>query len=320
MFLRHLSLGSNVMSSSQPLVILHGLFGNKLNWRSVGTDLAVKTSAPTYSLDLRNHGDSPHSSDMSIDDMADDVVYTCDKLKLEQPILIGHSLGGKVAMNLALRYKDFLSGLVVVDVAPVQVTSHRDNWEALITAMENLPLSTFKRIGEASKELEEAGIESPLLRGFLLKNLRLPKAPSEEAHWQVNLSAIKDMVSSGELLGIGSKVDITEMSNDDLDTLIVRGTQSKYYQPDVHQPIMDMLFPNNEQVDVDADHWVHFDNPNGFLDAVMPFLLHQTGQRVRTPSRSMVNFLKGLEALKNLESQQKPLLQMTTSRLRCRNY
>ena len=119
-----LNLACETVGSGPPLVVLHGLFGSSGNWRGIARELAATHTV--HSVDLRNHGASPWADSMDYVEMADDVLQLIDELGLERPTVMGHSMGGKTAMALALRQPAAVGRLVVVDIAPVPLRRHAD--------------------------------------------------------------------------------------------------------------------------------------------------------------------------------------------------
>jgi len=152
-----------------PLVLLHGLLGSTRNWQTTGADLAHAGAAHIIALDLRNHGKSPHTDTMTYDEMVADVVAWLDARGLMRVLLMGHSMGGKVAMALACRHPHRIARLIVVDIAPkeYQSLSHR----AELAAMNELDLRVIRRREEAELHFESR-VSDPSMRKFLVTNLK----------------------------------------------------------------------------------------------------------------------------------------------------
>ena len=148
--------------TSPTLVILHGLFGSANNWRSLSRQLARDYTV--HALDLRNHGGSPHIACMNYPEMASDVLRYFDEMLADNPILVGHSMGGKTAMHLALSAGQRICKLIVVDIAPV---ANRHDFDHLLDAMVALDTHAIRRRGEADAALAER-IPDQSLRRFLL--------------------------------------------------------------------------------------------------------------------------------------------------------
>ena len=154
-------------SDAPPLIVLHGLFGSLDNWKTLCRQWAE--SIPVIGIDLRNHGQSPHLETMSYEEMANDVFETLDNLGISNPIyILGHSMGGKVAMSMAQMHPDRLKGLIVVDIAPKAYAPHHND---VFEGLNAVNLDTIQSRSEADQMMSSA-IEDKMLRGFLLKNLK----------------------------------------------------------------------------------------------------------------------------------------------------
>jgi esterase len=239
-----------------PVVILHGVFGSARNWSTIAKHLAAKHRV--LAIDLRNHGDSPHAPSMTYAEMAADVLALIEARRLDAPALIGHSMGGKVAMLAALLHPELIARLVVVDVAPV---TYRATLRAYAEAMAAVKLEGRARRAEVDGQLA-AAIPEPGIRAFLLQNL-----VSEPGgfRWRLNLDAIiraMDEISSfPELDGVYTGP-----------TLFIRGERSNYVTA-AHTGRIRALFPRAKIVTVaGAGHWVHAEQPGPFLAAIEAFL------------------------------------------------
>jgi esterase len=166
-----------------PLVILHGLLGSSRNWQSAGADLAA--TFHVFALDLRNHGRSPQADLMTYDTMVDDVLDWLETQGLARATLLGHSLGGKVAMRLACQHPDRVNQLVVVDIAPRDYPAHADRAE--FSAMHALPLDHLKTRGDAERFFEPR-VPDWAMRKFLATNL--DQAPDGQWRWMINLPGL----------------------------------------------------------------------------------------------------------------------------------
>jgi pimeloyl-ACP methyl ester carboxylesterase len=241
-----------------PVVLLHGLFGSARNFGGLQKSLAA-TGARVIALDLRNHGGSPHGADTTYSAMAADVVETLAALEALPCRLLGHSMGGKVAMRLALDQPARVERLIVADIAPV---AYRHSNQDIAGAMLALPLREGMTRAEASAGL--AGVVTdPTIRSFLLLNLRLGKG--EAPGWQIGLSELAagmDAIQGWEDGGTPYEGP----------SLFVTGGKSSYVPPSAHDGIR-ALFPRAEfAVLPDAGHWLHAEDPAGFLGAILPFL------------------------------------------------
>lgn len=241
-----------------PVVILHGLFGSGRNWAGIAKQLAA--SRRVYLVDARNHGASPWADGMTYEDMAQDVADLIQAENIDRPIMIGHSMGGKIAMTLALSDGDLLGGLVVADIAPVAYHVRFDNF---VGAMQGLDLSAVQRRADADA-LMAPHVTDPGIRGFLLHNLA---AQDGAYRWRVNLDAI----AANHLALAGFAADTAGLRYDG-PTLFLCGADSDYVLPD-HDGDIQRLFPmaRIERI-ARAGHWLHADQPKLFLNHLGGFL------------------------------------------------
>ena len=241
-----------------PVVLLHGLFGSARNFGGLQTSLAA-TGKRVVALDLRNHGASPHDPDTTYGAMAADVVETLAAIDALPCRLLGHSMGGKVAMRLALEVPAHVERLVVADIAPIAY-AHANR--AIADAMLAVPLNPGMTRAEASAALAET-VADPAVRAFLLLNLRL--RAGESLGWQLGL---------GELAAGMDPIQGWEAGGSPYagPTLFVAGGRSAYVPPSAHDAIR-ALFPRATFATLPAaGHWLHAEDPRGFLAAIMPFL------------------------------------------------
>ncbi|MBN9561162.1 MAG: alpha/beta fold hydrolase [Alphaproteobacteria bacterium] len=238
------------------LILLHGLFGSAQNFATVQRKFAKRFRC--IALDLRNHGGSPHDAAMSYGGMAVDVLDTLADRTALPAMLVGHSMGGKVAMRLALDRPDATRRLIVADIAPVP---YRPAFRDLAAAMQALPLTPGLTRASADAHLA-AAVPDPGLRAFLLQNLRVGAQPS----WRIGLAEI------ASALPVIEGWDAPDGAMYPGPTLFVAGARSDYIRPD-HRPAIRALFPTARFVTVkDAGHWVHAENPAGFVGVVEAFL------------------------------------------------
>jgi len=240
-----------------PLIILHGLFGSLENWRSMSRKLS--SSFRVFSVDLRNHGGSPHSAEFTCVLMVQDLKEFMQQHSLGSALLLGHSMGGKVAMHFAVTHPGFVDKLVVVDIAPrAYPPVHND----IFTLLSSIPLERFLGRSEVRQELEK-GISDSSVVEFLLKNLITVQ--SGKLRWRMNLAALHEnyheIIAAPEWEGIFGKP-----------TLFVRGENSDYIGPADHRSIK-KYFPIAELATVaGAGHWVHAQAPDVFERMVRDFL------------------------------------------------
>jgi esterase len=244
--------------SGPPVLILHGLLGSAHNWSTFARQIGA--TRRVFALDLRSHGASPWADRMTYDEMAEDVRAFMARQGLPAAAVIGHSMGGKVAMRLALGHGQLVERLVVVDVAPV---AYRRSFNAYVEAMRGLDLFRISRRAEADALLAEQ-IDDPAVRGFLLQNLVSAEAGLA---WRVPLQALADNMP--ELVGFPAP---REGEQYDGPTLLVTGGRSDYVRLEHHAKIR-RLFPNAQFVTIpEAGHWVQAEAPEKFLEVVGGFL------------------------------------------------
>jgi esterase len=237
------------------VVLLHGLFGAARNFGTVQRALAPLFRV--VAMDARNHGASPHEAGMRYPTLAADVLETMDGLGIARAAVIGHSMGGKTAMTLAVTAPERVGRLLVADIAPVP---YRHSNDSVARAMRAIPLHAGLSRAEADAALVEA-VPDAAVRTFLLQNLQFGPQP----RWRIGLDEIAAAIP--ELEG-------WEMPDNQFPgaTLFVSGAQSDYVRPE-HRPIIRALFPATRFVSVKhAGHWLHADNPAGFLSVVEAFL------------------------------------------------
>ena len=242
------------MGQGTPVLLLHGLFGSAANWGAVQRRLA--DTHDVLAMDLRNHGASPHAAEMTYGAMAADVAETLAAEGVGAAAVLGHSMGGKAAMQLALSQPGLVSRLIVGDVAPVRYPPHFD---VIAAAMLAIPLAPGLTRAQASAALEPA-VPDPALRGFLLQNLRFTDPPA----WRIGLREIEAaMADISDWPGGGAYAG---------PVLVLRGERSDYILPE-HRPLFRALFPAAGFATLrGAGHWLHADAPEAFLATVRPFL------------------------------------------------
>jgi len=163
-----MKLYSNILGDQgKPLLIVHGLFGMGDNWKTLGKRFEEEAGFQVHLIDQRNHGRSPHTNEFSYELMAEDLVEYCEEHQLEKVVLIGHSMGGKTAMELATKHPKLLEALIVVDIAPKSYPPHHDTILEGLTALYEETLTSRKQADEKLAEY----IDNWSVRQFLLKNL-----------------------------------------------------------------------------------------------------------------------------------------------------
>ena len=253
-----LELSYTEVGSGPPLVILHGLFGSSRNWTTIAKQLGE--THRVFSVDLRNHGASPWSETMDYREMADDVRAFLERHGLEDATILGHSMGGKTAMLLALDHGPWVGCLIVVDIAPV---AYNHTHLPYIDAMRRVDLVALGRRGKVDRALQDE-IPDPALRGFLLHNL---VSEGGRLRWRINLEALAENM---EVL-IGYPDDSAGRTYEG-PALFLAGAASDYVLPAHHAEIR-ARFPAAEIDQVAAaGHWVHAEQPRAFLARVEAFL------------------------------------------------
>lgn len=242
----------------QPLVILHGVFGSADNWLSVAKALGERYLVVT--VDQRNHGRSPHSDDFDYEVMAADLKELLDGEGLENPVVIGHSMGGKTAMQFAMNYPAAWSKLVVVDIAPKFYPIHHDQ---ILAGLNAINLTTLQNRQQAEEIL--ARYEDNVgTRQFLLKNLYRDAATGHFG-WRLNLDVL-----TRDIHLVGS--ELTGLRITTKPALFLRGSESSYVMPEDERDIR-RIFPNAQlETIAGAGHWVQADQPEKFVAAVTRFV------------------------------------------------
>ncbi|GAM40582.1 valacyclovir hydrolase [Talaromyces pinophilus] len=259
--------------NGQPIVFMHGFMGNKLNNRSISKALARDLNRDIYIVDLRNHGDSPHTPEHTYTHLAEDVSDFIKQHHLGKTALIGHSMGAKAAMVLALQSPETVTALIPVDNAPVSAMLGSP-FNDYVKGMKEISEAHVTKQSEADKIL--AKYEPSLaIRQFLLTNLiRDPENDNKTLKFRVPLDTLGSNL--GEMADFPWKFDRENAANNtDLPTytgptLIVRGLQSKYVS-EKRLPAVNHFFPNAEIAGIDAGHWVISEKPEEFRQAVIKF-------------------------------------------------
>ena len=244
--------------SGQAIVILHGVFGSLDNWATVSKAIA-DAGYVVYLVDQRNHGRSPHSDEFTYEAMAADLAEFIEDHKLEKPILVGHSMGGKTVMQYAETYPGTYDKLVIVDIGPKAYPPHH---QQLIEGLNALPLSEIEDRQQADT-LFSTYEPNVGVRQFLLKNLYRTDAGTFA--WRFNLPVLTELQAN-----VGTEIprlrQITEP------TLFIRGALSRYLRDEDWEDILAM-FPKAELVTIPkSGHWVHAEQPKAFVEALTNFL------------------------------------------------
>lgn len=247
------------------LVVMHGLYGRGRNLRAVSDKIAERLpDHPVFTVDMRNHGDSPHSPVHTYPAMAEDIVRMLDDHSIASCIPVGHSMGGKAAMTLCLGHADRIAKAVIVDIAPSAYSPHRDSFQVAPT-LQALPLHAITSLHDADHYLHDH-IPDINIRRFLLQNLIIHRGVTPS--WRFNLAAIANAVqhdlTSYEPMGYDAYTK---------PVLFLRGSLSDYLVPAVHGEMIARLFPKAQIHTIEgSNHWIHFDNPAKFVEEVVTFV------------------------------------------------
>lgn len=252
-----MKLYSQKIGTGEPFIILHGLFGSSDNWLTIAKQLSENYSF--HLIDARNHGKSPHTNEFGYDNMAMDVREYIQDHNLKNIVLMGHSMGGKTAMKIALEYPMRVQKLIIADIAPRKYSIIHNH---IIEALLSIKTDNLESREQADIQLYQS-IKSSTLRKFLLKNLY--RDESNTYQWRINLEAI-----CGNLESLGAQIKSSQ--NYDGDTLFVKGELSDYItaedEADIHS-----LFPKAFIKSIPrATHWLHAENPEDFVTEIKRFL------------------------------------------------
>lgn len=240
----------------EPLIIIHGLFGNLDNWQTLGKKFAEDYD--TIILDQRNHGHSPHSEDFDYDFMAADLIELIEDLELSNVNVIGHSMGGKTTMRAAQLRPDIFNKIIVVDIGPKGYPMHHDS---ILEGLHAIDFEKVKTRGQANEVISHY-ISDEGVKQFLLKNLYWKEKGLLD--WRINLPVITANMSD-----IVGKLPEDEV---ELPTLFIRGEKSNYITENDYTNIF-MQFPNSDiETIYNAGHWIHAENPFDFYNLVIQFL------------------------------------------------
>jgi esterase len=241
--------------TAPPLLIVHGLYGSGRNWGVIARRLAE--GRDVVAVDMRNHGASPRHASHSYPEMAADLAKVIEGLGGQADVL-GHSMGGKASMVLALTRPELVRKLVVADIAPVAYDHDQSHH---IHAMRALDLTDLTSRGEADRRLS-ALIDDPALRAFFLQSLDIKAQPP---HWRLNLDVLE-----AEMAKIVGWPDMPGQF--DGPTLFLTGALSHYVKPE-YRPTILAMFPKARFAKLPgAGHWMHADRPREFEEAVRVFL------------------------------------------------
>lgn len=256
-------LHTETTGAGPDLVILHGLFGSGENWRSQAKRLS--SDFTTHCMDLRNHGASPHTPAMNYPAMAADVINTCEKLGLSNFHLLGHSMGGKTAMQLALTHPALIKQLIVVDIGPKQYPRHHGNILEGLSVLQTAGQDKILKSRRDADTILASKVENAAVRSFLLKNLQR----TETGHYElcINLDAI--VTCYNDIAAAISPLTYVPRSEP---TLFIKGAESDYLQAEDQQSIL-ALFPGAKSKTIGgAGHWPQSEKPDVVYKIIHDFL------------------------------------------------
>jgi esterase len=245
------------IGNGRPMVILHGLFGSLDNWMTIAKRFSEHYRV--FLVDQRNHGRSEHVDEQSYEAMSDDLHLFFVEHNLDDVLLVGHSMGGKTAMQFAINHSDLLRKVVVLDIGPQAYEVHHDE---IIRSLQSLDLENISSRKEAELAMENL-ISQKDTRQFLLKNLYRTSGTegSNKYAWRFNLDVIARDIEEVGLPIFGSC---------NLPMLFIRGGRSNYLSVKQTSTLR-AQFPNAEMITLETGHWIHAENPEGLFDAIIEF-------------------------------------------------
>ena len=243
----------------KPLVILHGLFGSSDNWFTISKQFAQYFHV--FLLDIRNHGQSPHTEEHSYTAIAQDLENFIKEHNLVEPILLGHSMGGKAVLKYLSLYDRVINKAIVVDIAPRYYEPHH---QAYIKAMQGLKLDNVQSRQEVEQAFVAQGIENVGERQFLMKNLY--RDENGKFGWKINIQTLfKDIENIGEA--------IETTLHRDINIVFIKGEKSDYYIKPSDSEAIKKIYPKAKIVTIkNAGHWIQAEQPEAFFEIVKTFI------------------------------------------------
>ncbi|WP_297090741.1 alpha/beta fold hydrolase [uncultured Draconibacterium sp.] len=251
-----------------PLVVVHGLYGSSDNWINIAKRLAEKHTV--YLVDQRNHGRSPFADSHTYNDMRNDLEAFFEKHGIEKAILLGHSMGGKVAMWFAADFPEKVEKLVIADIAPKDYLQLKEDsqfylHQNILLAMQEIDFSLAKSRKDVDDFMAEK-IDNERIRQFLLKNVEKNKK-TKQLQWRLNAEVLYDyleeIVSGVNIHWLDDRIPITAYP-----VIFIRGLLSKYIL-DNDKELIKEIYPEARIVDIpEAGHWLHAEQPKKFAEAV----------------------------------------------------
>lgn len=246
------------IGQGSPLLILHGLFGSSDNWATIAKQLA--NNFRVFLIDLRNHGQSPHSELWNYQLMAEDVEEFCLQHQLAEVYIAGHSMGGKTVMKMAELFPHRIKKMMIIDIAPKYYPTHH---QSIIAALKSINFDIINTRKQAEEELQKT-IDDIGTRQFLLKNIYW--ITESKLAWRFNLEVIANHI---EIVGEATPNEGNKICN--IPACFIRGENSNYINNDDEKLIVEQ-YPNAKIVTIaNAGHWVHAENPQDLLHEMQVF-------------------------------------------------
>jgi pimeloyl-ACP methyl ester carboxylesterase len=260
LFYRAFEVQTSPEKPQNPIVIIHGLFGMSDNWISIGKHLSSNRSV--IIPDMRNHGNSPHTDEFSLELMVDDLDKLIEKLDIQNPILLGHSMGGHVVMKYAFTYPDKVSKLIVADMSLRAAKLRAEHW-IIFDALTSAPISEMNSIKEIETYFMKTVGNEKLVK-FILKNIH----PTPKGYqWKLNHQGLAKSFREKATKPVNEKDELYEGP-----TLFLKGGNSDYIRPEDHEEIY-RHFPMTIMQTVDnAGHILHMEQAEQFLHLVKSFI------------------------------------------------
>lgn len=252
-----MELAFRSQGNGKPLIVLHGLFGQSDNWNTLARQWSEK-GFQVFTLDLRNHGLSPHSDVWNYEAMAEDLQEFIVKHQLAKPILLGHSMGGKVVLFHEKKYPQQCKGLIIADISPRAYEAHH---QIVLEALNAVNFDIIKTRREAEAILASKGLDEGT-KQFLLKNLYWANTDNTRLNWRFNLSVIEKNYAN-----IGVEVPFYRSASP---VKIIYGLKSNYVNENDENDFSNR-FSNLEFHGIEAGHWVHAEKPIEFFESVLDF-------------------------------------------------
>lgn len=257
-----MQLYSTILGEGTPILILHGLYGSSDNWLTIAKELSKDFCV--HCLDLRNHGRSPHSSEHNYTAMAEDIKEYLDSHNISKTLLLGHSMGGKVAMLFTLTHPEYVQKLIVADIAPKNYRNNYDGHIQILEVMRSIDLKTLRTRHEVEKQLN-AILKSEKVTQLIMKNLHRRKDKSFE--WRINVPVLYE-----KLTNITGGTDDWNKMQTKVPTLFIKGENSHYLSLE-DDFIIKKSFKNAELTVIPkAGHWLHAEQTELVLKTILYFI------------------------------------------------